>query len=463
MASDMKLKPLWLEKLLDHEHVRHAGILVGGAALGQLIMVAILPILTRIYSPEDFSVLSLYVASLAIVASIACLRLEIAIPLPASEEEGFRLMVLALISAAILSFSLSGTLYFLRDWIASMSYTAEYSQYLWLFPIGMFLTGSYGALQSWSTRRKLFPLIAKTRINQASAGGGVQVGLGLAGYMPVGLLIGHAIYSGAGVGSLVVRNYRDIRRYASCLDWGRLRATFKEYERFPKYSTLEVLANISGIQLPIVIIAFFVIGPEAGFLMLAMRVMQAPMGLIGSSVGQVFLANGAEYRRENKIGEFAASILTGLIKSGIGPLFCAGLLAPEIFSLVFGKEWARAGNIALWITPWLILQFLASPISMIMHIQNEHKKNLALTLFGFLVRVGPVAFAVLFFPSVVVELYAASGAVFYLLCLIVFVYFSGMKFSDLYSIFRRTWKVLGAWLVFGVLAKIGLIWFSDYL
>ena len=58
------------------------GVLVGGTAFAQAIAVLALPLLTRLYTPDDFSVLAVYAALLGIISVVACLRLEIAIPMP---------------------------------------------------------------------------------------------------------------------------------------------------------------------------------------------------------------------------------------------------------------------------------------------------------------------------------------------------------------------------------------------
>ncbi len=76
-----------LEVLLRHGFIRSVGVLVGGTAAAQVLMVLVLPLLTRLYTPDDFSVLAVYASILGIVTIAACLRMEIAIPLPQHEED----------------------------------------------------------------------------------------------------------------------------------------------------------------------------------------------------------------------------------------------------------------------------------------------------------------------------------------------------------------------------------------
>ena len=60
-------------------------VLVGGTAFAQLIGFICLPILTRLYTPEDYSVLGVYVAIVSILSVVSCLRFEIAIPIAKSD------------------------------------------------------------------------------------------------------------------------------------------------------------------------------------------------------------------------------------------------------------------------------------------------------------------------------------------------------------------------------------------
>ena len=86
------------KSLLSNGLVKSTGVLVGGTAFAQALTILVLPILTRLYTPDDFSLLAVYTAILAIVSSVACLRFEIAIPLPSSDDVAIRLVCLALLS-----------------------------------------------------------------------------------------------------------------------------------------------------------------------------------------------------------------------------------------------------------------------------------------------------------------------------------------------------------------------------
>jgi len=53
-----------------------------GNGLARIVGLASIPILTRIYSPEHFGVLSVFTALLLILTPLMTLRYELAVPLP---------------------------------------------------------------------------------------------------------------------------------------------------------------------------------------------------------------------------------------------------------------------------------------------------------------------------------------------------------------------------------------------
>lgn len=439
--------------------VHSVGTLVGGTAFAQALTVAALPVLTRLYTPAEFSVLAVYASILGILVAVACLRLEIAIPLPEDDGDAASLLVLALASGLGLSLLVGLVVLCFYAQILSALRMPAFAPYIWMVPIGMWLASAYAAFQYWSTRRKKFARIARTRMAQAVGGVGTQVGVGLLGTGPAGLLLGHMINGGAGAIGLA----RDAARYDGEVIKGvtptSMRKVLRQYSRFPKFSTLEALANTAGVQVPVIIIAALALGPEAGYLMLATRLMAAPMALLGGSIAQVYLAHAPEELRSGRLGDFSARVLSGLIKTGVGPLLFAGIAAIPLAGLIFGREWERAGELVAWMTPWFVLQFLSSPVSMVMHVTDQQKALLLLTVGGLLLRLGAMWFAYSYFKNGFSEAYAVSGAVFYGLCFIVFYRAAGTRLAQVFFALRKGAPVLAAWAISGLVVYyvIGVI------
>ena len=439
--------------LLRPGFVRSASVLVGGTAIAQLLMLLILPVLTRLYTPEDFSALAVYVSILGIISAAACLRLEIAIPLPHRDEDAANLLALALCSSAGVTGLSALIVAMFPSQIIILIAQPLLVHYLWLLPLGIWLSSSYAALQFWATRKKKFALVSKTRVGQAFGGASAQVGFGLIGSAPLGLLVGQLVSSGAGLFGLAKDALKNDHTAISSISWLNMRRTLVEYKRFPKYSTFESLANSASIQLPVIFIAAMAAGPEAGYLLLASRVLFSPLALIGGAVSQVYISRAPDELRANTLGEFTVKILGGLVKTGVGPIIFLGILAPIVFPLVFGANWKRAGDLVFLLTPWCAMQFLVFPISMALHVRNLQRTALLLQLVGFVARVGSIIVAGYLQPGWLVETYALSGLVFYILYFGVIVSIIKTSTQDILQAIKPGVLVTIIWIALAVLLR----------
>lgn len=416
--------------------------LIGGTVIAHALTAAALPVLSRLYSPSDFGLLAVLSGAVALVAVAAGLRYDIAVAIPDDDDDALHLAALAAICTATVSAVLGIIIAIAPQGVASLLGQPSLAPLLWLMPVGVLLASLYSALQFWHGRRRQFTLLARTRVVQAGCSSGTQIGLGWLGAGPAGLLSGLVVNPGLAVVSLGWPLLREVRR----LRLPRLRSVAIQYSRFPKYSSLEALANSATIQLPIIMIAALAARSEAGFLAMAMYAMQAPMALMGSAIGQVFVSGAPAEHRAGRLGIFTAEIVAGLMKVGIGPLLSAGLLAPGLFALVLGSEWERAGHMVLWMTPWFIMQFLAAPVSMALHVAGHQRSALVLQVAGIAIRVGAVLLATAVDVGYVVEAYALSGFVFYLAYFIVIAKTTAMPVQGLWVALRRAAPLIAAWL-----------------
>lgn len=390
--------------------LRAVMVLASGAALAHGITALSMPVMSRLYSPEDFGLLAVFSGCLAILSVGACLRYELAIALPRDDAEASELLLLALACCLGMSLALALVVCAAPAWITEALGQPRLAPYLWLLPLGLFLSGSSAALQLWFVRNRSFAFLARTRIAQSAGSAGTQIALGLAGWHSLGLLMGYVLNTGIACLSMGKALAQALRRRRP----GRLVALAKEYRRFPIYSTVEALANSAAIQLPVILIAAHVAPAEAGQLSMAMFVAQAPLSLIGNAISQVYLSRAPEELRAGRLGPFSVDVLGNLGRAGIGPLLAAGILSPALFPLVFGAEWERAGWLVSWMTPWFLLQFLAVPLSMALHVCSRQRMALVLQLGGLTLRVGAVLLCQHWQPDWTPEVYAVSGALFYL-------------------------------------------------
>jgi O-antigen/teichoic acid export membrane protein len=197
-------------------------------------------------------------------------------------------------------------------------------------------------------------------------------------------------------------------------------------------------------------------GPEAGFLFLAMRAMAIPMGLIGGAISQVYLSRSSDEMRAGQLAPFTLKIIAGLMRTGVGPLMFLGIVAPMLFPLLFGASWQRAGEMVAWMTPWFVMQFLSSPVSMSLHVTGHQRMAMVLQIFGLVMRVGAVAVAVLFNPGLIFTFYALSGLFFYAVYFFMVILTIDIKVFDILRAGKIGYTYILIWISFGLLTLFSM-------
>lgn len=432
------------------EFWRAIGLLAGSAAIAHGITAAALPLLSRLYSPTDFSALAVFASLASVLSAVAALRYDIAVPLPEEERDALNLLVLAIALAAIIALLVAIGVALGSSWIAAKLDQPSLGRYLWLLPIAVFTAAGCSALQNWYTRHRSFATLAATRIAQSSVAVTTQAGSSFVLAAPAGLLGGYVANSGVGFVVLGARLWREkAAEIRGRVSWRTLHEQAGRYRRFPRYSTFEAILNNGSVHLPILLIAAYAAGPEAGYVALAMMLMQAPMSLIGTAVGQVYLSRAPEEHRRGRLGQMTSETLTQLLRIGVGPLLAVGIVAPMVFEPIFGEGWQRAGYLVSWMTPWFVLQFLAVPIGMALHVTGHQHRALILQAGGFVIRIAAVLVAALWLGGHVAETYALSGAVLYLAYLLVVAKTTGLSVADGRRVLLVSLPYLVAWIFAG--------------
>lgn len=398
---------------------RNVGVLTGGTVFAQGLAVLSLPLLTRLYSPDDFSLLAVYSAVIGIVTVVSCLRYNIAIPLPEEDADAMALLVVALGAGVAVSILLALPVLFAPEATAAFLGQPDLTPYLWMIPLGVLFASTYNALQYWATRKKRFGEVARTRVTQSLGSVGAQVGFGFGGLAPFGLLFGGMVSQGLGFFRLACSLARDMREGLEWPDRPFVWSRAKVYRRFPVLSVPEALMNTAGLQLPVIIIAAVSVGPEAGFLMLAMRVMAMPTRLLGASVAQAFYADAPRAYREGRLPSFSFKTMRRLALFSAPVFAVIACVVPVSAGFIFGTEWERAGLLILWMTPWFFLQFVTAPVSVVLHVCGRLEVALALQTIGCGFRIASVVVSHAFFPGWEVFSFVASSSIFYLFFLIV--------------------------------------------
>lgn len=332
-------------------------------AIAQAIAILAAPVLTRLYTPDDFGVLGVYAAILGIVSVVASLRYEQAIPLP--RRPGIAACVLVLSLSVVIAVTLvsAAVVFAFGPDIAAWTRIPSHSHILYLVPVGVLLAGAYQALNNWAVRQRSFRKIARTTLLQGGSSTATQLALGVLGSGPTGLVAGQILGRSAGISTLARLVLADPSRPLRRVSMRGVALVARRYRRFPRLFTWSALLNSVGLMGPAILLAGFYGAAVVGWFGLVQRMLGAPTTLLGRSVTNVYFSESARLARDAP-GELTAlfgRVLRKLVLIGSLTIIPAGLVSPFVFPFVFGAEWATAGRYALILSPMLLMQFLSSP------------------------------------------------------------------------------------------------------
>lgn len=376
----MSVKDLAVRLLPKGRFVRGVLALSTATAIGQAIAILTSPVITRLYSPEDFGVLAVYSSYLGIIIVIASLRYELAIPLPRSDGSAANVLALSLVNLAGVT-ALTGLVVALfGKRIVVWSNTPQLISYIWLLPLGVLLGGAYQAFNYWAIRKRAFTRLARTKIQQGAGSAVIKIALGLAQFGTIGLLLGNIVGQAAGLVSLLFGALREDVVALKRIRRTRIRWTARRYRDFPLYSTWSAVANTAGSRLPLILFSAMFSPVIAGYYMLADKIIHMPMQLIGHSIGQVFHSSAAEARRDNHLAGTSIKAFKTLIRVSTGPLIVFAVVAPEFFALAFGSNWYHAGLYVQLLLPIILIQFAFSPLSTLFSVMELQRGGLLFQL-----------------------------------------------------------------------------------
>lgn len=343
---------------------RGVTVLAGGAALGQAVNVLVYPVLTRIYSPEDFGVFGVFSSILAIAIVVASMRYEYAIILPEDDRSAANVLALCfviLIGTTSFSWFL---LQVLRDQIFTWTNTPGLDQYLWLIPIGMLGAGAYQILNYWTVRKRDFMHIGRTRLTRGAGRAFFQVGLGFAALGPLGLLVGQVAGECVGSASLASAAWSRDRVILGAVNLDGIREAIARYSRFPIFSGTADIIDTLGLNAPQLLFAAFYGAEVAGWFALGQRVIAAPLNIVVDSVSQVYFGEAARLPRDDHKSMRRLFLkLTGrLALMGAIPVALICALSPWFFAVVFGQSWETAGRYVQILGVMFAIRFAVVPL-----------------------------------------------------------------------------------------------------
>ena len=382
-----KLKP-------KSEFSKNVLTLMTGTTIAQAIPIAISPILTRIYTPADFGIFSLYMSTAAIFSVLATGRYEAAIILPKTNKEASYIVILSLLISLIVSVFILIFIILFDEQIAILLDNKNILHWLYFIPVTVFLTGIYQSLNYWVNRKKYYKKLALSRVSQSIVTSGSSVGMGFSGLSIAGLIYSNILGQIASIIVLFKSIYLKDLKYLNFFNKNRILFVVRKYSKFPKFDLLASLSNVSAQYLVNILFTALFTTTVAGYYYLTQKMLSIPVTLIAASILDVFKEQASkDYKKFGNARKIYIQTFKKLLILSFIPSIIVYFFSVDIFTYIFGEAWEVSGEYARILVPMLFFRFISSPLSFMLYIGEKQELNLVGNLLFLLGTIGSLYFA----------------------------------------------------------------------
>lgn len=357
--------------------------LSSGALLASILSFLLSPILTRIYSPENFGLgesVNVYAALLSVIFTM---RLDTAFVVASDQNEKNQLFTTILFSNLI--FSVIAFVCFL------LFSPNEFIYYYLAIPVLAIITSVYESGIWILNSHNKYSLMAKYKVFL------------ILSIVLFKIAFGH-IYDG--VWSILIATFIAKILVTSSLFF-KLVTEKMISVNFEILVVRGIIAKYSNIIKNVLPVSVLGLGRESllnmlilsfwgssyvGLYILGVKLLSLPVNILGNSISNVIYQQASEFKKEKK-GLYKIYVKFSNICIFVLGLFIFGnIICPYIIPILFGKNWSNVSSIILSLSPLYFSQFIFATIEKLAIIEGIEKKILGisivsevLSLFGLLI------------------------------------------------------------------------------
>lgn len=381
---------MWGKFNLRSDFLKSVVVLTSGTVIAQAISYAFTPLITRLFTTEEFGEFGIFIRIVALLTAIGTARYELTLPLPKRDQHAFQLFLLSL-RIAFWTLIVSLVLGF-AYWLF---YDSSLTVLLFVLAIGFtaFFMIFKNIGTNWAIRLKSFRRISLVNITSSLGTNAVKLLAGFIGLGSLGLIYGTLIGTVVGTSWFFSDYFKQKKVGSFERSSAKIKALSSKYREFPRVNLPHTLIDTARELLIAFFLTYYLSTSLFGSYDLSFKMLKIPLLLIGTSIGQVMFQKASEkFANNESISVLVNRTVVLLFFISLLPFSIVYIWGPQIFAFVFGEEWYFAGQIASVIAPWLMMNLVASSISMIPSVINALRwffwvglgtSIIQLALFGF--------------------------------------------------------------------------------
>jgi Membrane protein involved in the export of O-antigen and teichoic acid len=367
------------------ELIKNSATLLSANAISQGIAFAVLPVIARLYSPDELGILALFLGIEGLLSVIANGKYDSAIVLSKSKSMAANTFNLCFLINAVFSLLILIVLLLGSHSILSMLHYESLEGVIYYLPFFVFIVAFAQASIFWFNYNKRFALTARYTLWQGLINNGLKVG---SGFLKAGLMgLVWANLSSHFISILSCFTRKETWNQLFHFNKKEILAAASEHRKFPLYTLPHTFINMVSGNLPILLLSGYFGMAEIGLFSMGITIGFRPINLLSSSLDQVISQSMAE--RVNKLEPIWTILIQSIKKIllVVTPLFIlAFFLSPLVLRYFLGERWEQSALYIQIMIPWLIISLFTASLSSIPPIFGKQRIALIIEIIYIVAR-----------------------------------------------------------------------------
>jgi O-antigen/teichoic acid export membrane protein len=384
-----------LMRLVPRRLISGSALIVIPSAVGTILTLLAIPLLTRSYSVEAMGINASILAMSLVLSIVLALGLPQTVPSAPSAPMAVVVVEVMFGVALVLAAAFAGGMELLASCFSATTLGIASEHSWWIATLAVALTVNE-FMMYLAVREKRYFVIGLSQLVLQVLRAGIQLGAAAMGAGWEGLVLGEVLSRlGAGL-TVLVGTWSILSPAVRSGRLSELRQARKELGFGPRTILPTTFLDMGVSQIPLLGTAALYGATAAGYFSLMTKVIEGPTGLAVRHIANVFHGELAETVRTGGSGVRTMvrnSFLLVLLGAAI-PVIAAAIYGPTLFALVFGEPWRGAGEgFAIFAVPCLLIAATSAPTRVLVVTRQVWRKIYVFAVFaaGYILALGCAA------------------------------------------------------------------------
>ncbi|WP_419795824.1 oligosaccharide flippase family protein [Staphylococcus equorum] len=338
-------------------------IMVLSSGIAQIILMITIPFISRVYSPNEFGVFTLFSNIVTVLIPIINGRYDLLIITAKSIKKANILSTISFIISLII------ILILIPISIIYIYIHPEYILETSLVVLILLLVSLTNIFTSYLNREKNYRMLGLINISRAFFMSIIQIILGYLSFGSVGLIIGFAFSYIAGV----TIGYKSFKTYFKIVkNKNQIIKQFVDNKNQLIFSTPSIFLNSLSFSIVIFFISILFTNEDVGIYGMVIRILGVPITIISSGLSKIFMQSSNEYYIYK--GSFRKQLTNfTLILSALSlfmyiPFY---FINDNLITSILGSEWVDTILIIKIVIPMFMIRLIVSTVSLSVIVFNK--------------------------------------------------------------------------------------------